>query len=154
MCHPSETVKYAGCKGGGDAICYPRASPASSWELQLHRGLRSAGEAGTCNLIVQYRQEWFALYKGQFHGHLPWKADGIWKLNSYVCLWKHLLQRLDRMATGLKKKIPKIGKVRTCFILMLSKNREVCHVNYRKLLSVSPWKNVTLINYSYQCWWL
>lgn len=84
-CHTKETAKHAGCKGTGDVISYPSASPASSWEHELRGGLGSTEEAHVGNLIAQYRQEWFSLYKGQFHGHLPRRAGGSWKLN-YLCV--------------------------------------------------------------------
>lgn len=111
MCHTKERVKHAGCKGTGDVISYPSASPASSWEHELRGDLRSMEEAHMGNLIAQYGQEWFSMYKGQFHGHLPWRAGGIWKLNCYLCVWKPLLQCLDRMVTGFYKNPPKQAPV-------------------------------------------
>lgn len=107
VCHTKETVKHTGCKGTGDVISSPSASPASSWEHELRGGLRSTEEAQMGNLIAQYGQEWFSLYKGQFHGHLPWRAGGSWKLNCYLCVWKPLLKYLDKMVTGFYKNTPK-----------------------------------------------
>ena len=46
------------------------------------------------------------------------------------------------------KKHTRTRKGGTCFSLMLSKDRKVCHLNKRKFLNVDPWTNMPLIRLS------